>query len=67
MTYSEVCNILGGSGTLEASSYIPGDSTYGIPSYRCEIYDWSNRAGTKIVSVVFMNGKVESKSQAGLT
>ena len=58
MSYSAVCNLLGGEGT-----YVSGASSGG---YSYAIYSWSNHSGTKIVTVGFDNGKVSSKAQVGL-
>lgn len=58
MSYSAVCDLLGGEGT-----YMSGASSGG---YSFVIYAWSNYSGTKIVTVGFENGRVISKAQAGL-
>lgn len=58
MSYSAVCDLLGGEGT-----YVSGASSGG---YSYVIYSWSNYSGTKVVTVGFDNGKVSSKAQIGL-
>ena len=62
MTYKEVCDIIGGEGTLGASSDIGlGDE------YKTEIYQWTGDGvlGAN-ANVTFQGGKVFSKAQAGL-
>lgn len=62
MTYEEVCNIVGGEGTLSSSVDLGlGDS------FKTEIYQWT---GDGIIganaNVTFQGGKVMSKAQIGL-
>lgn len=62
MTYEEVCNIVGGEGTLNTSVDLEmGDE------YKTEMYSWT---GDGIIganaSITFQGGKVISKAQFGL-
>lgn len=59
MTYEEVVSIFDGqNGDLESSSTLLGD-TY---SY----YTWSDNYGTGVVTILFINNIVDTKSQFGL-
>lgn len=58
MSYDEVVEILGGTGTEKARS---GDSTYEIV-----IYEWTSTFGFGLVSSTFENGSLTGKSQMGL-
>ena len=62
MTYSQVCEIVGGEGTLGSSV----DVGMGA-QYKTEIYQWTG-SGTigANANVTFQGGKVVSKAQAGL-
>ena len=62
MTYEEVCDIVGGEGTLGSSVDVGvGDE------YKTEIYQWTG-SGTigANANVTFQGGKVMSKAQVGL-
>jgi len=59
MTYSEVVTILDGhEGELQSTSQ--------TQFYKIVYYQWQNKQGTKVIVVGFLNGKVHTKSQAGL-
>jgi hypothetical protein len=62
MTYEEVCNIIGGEGTLGSSVDMGiGDE------YKTEIYQWTGNGSIGAnASVTFQGGKVISKAQIGL-
>ena len=64
MDYREVVQIVGRSGTENASSY-----TRGIPGVMAAIeihsYSWSNSDGSNMI-VQFIGGRVHLKAQAGL-
>ena len=60
MTYSEVCDILGSKGTLDAGA--------GSGEQSLEYYSWtlSKPIGYASITVSFQNGKVAAKLQVGL-
>lgn len=62
MTYEEVCDIVGGEGSLSSSVDM------GIGSeYKTEIYMWTGNGSIGAnANVTFQNGKVISKAQIGL-
>ncbi len=62
MTYEEVCNIVGGEGTLGSSVDI------GVgEEYKSEIYQWTGDGSIGAnANVTFQGGKVISKAQIGL-
>lgn len=62
MTYKEVCDIVGGEGTLSANSDLGiGDE------YKTEIYQWTGNGSLGAnANVTFQGGKVVSKAQMGL-
>ena len=62
MTYSEVCKIIGGEGSLGSSVDM------GIGSeYETEIYEWKGNGSVGAnANVTFQGGKVVGKAQAGL-
>ena len=62
MTYAQVCEVVGGEGTLGSSV----DVGMGA-QYKTEIYQWtgSGSIGSN-ANVTFQGGKVVSKAQAGL-
>ncbi len=62
MTYEEVCDIVGGEGTLGSSVDIGmGDE------YKTEIYQWTGDGSIGAnANVTFQGGKVVSKAQIGL-
>jgi len=62
MTYEEVCQIIGGEGTLSSSV----DAGIG-PEYVTEIYQWTGEGSVGAnANVTFQGGKVVSKAQVGL-
>ena len=62
MTYKEVCDIVGGEGTLGSSVDVGvGDE------YKTEIYQWTGDGSIGAnANVTFQGGKVVSKAQIGL-
>lgn len=60
MSYSEVCDLLGGNGKLDTSS--------GYGGYTLAYYSWEYNGLTvyRAIIVGFENGKVCAKSQVGL-
>ena len=62
MTYEEVCDIVGGEGTLSSSVDLGvGDE------YKTEIYQWTGNGSIGAnANVTFQGGKVVSKAQMGL-
>ena len=62
MTYKEVCEIVGGEGTLGSSVDLDmGDE------YKTEIYQWTGDGSIGAnANVTFQGGKVVSKAQIGL-
>ncbi|MBO4694217.1 MAG: DUF3862 domain-containing protein [Clostridia bacterium] len=61
MTYDEVCEIVGGEGTLGSNVDI------GDEEYKTEIYQWSGEGTVGAnANVTFQGGKVVSKAQIGL-
>ena len=62
MTYNEVCDIVGGEGTLGSSVDVGvGDE------YKTEIYQWTGDGSIGAnANVTFQGGKVVSKAQIGL-
>ena len=62
MTYKEVCEIVGGEGTLGSSVDLDmGDE------YKTEIYQWTGNGSIGAnANVTFQGGKVVSKAQVGL-
>ncbi len=62
MTYEEVCNIVGGEGSLGSSVDI------GVgQEYKSEIYQWTGDGSIGAnANVTFQGGKVISKAQIGL-
>ena len=62
MSYSEVCDIVGGEGTLSSSSDI------GLGAeYKTDLYQWSGDGSIGAnANVMFQNNKVISKAQVGL-
>lgn len=62
MTYKEVCDIVGGEGTLGSSV----DAGIGA-EYKTEIYQWTGDGSIGAnANVTFQGGKVMSKAQIGL-
>lgn len=60
MSYKEVCDIIGGEGTLFSSADID-------EGYKMEIYEWTgDRFFGANANVIFENGQVSSKAQTGL-
>ena len=62
MTYSDVCDIVGGEGTLGSSVDV------GVgEEYKTEIYQWTGNGSIGAnANVTFQGGKVVSKAQIGL-
>ena len=62
MTYTEVCDIIGGEGTLGSTADIGmGDE------YKTEIYQWTGDGSIGAnANITFQGGKVVSKAQIGL-
>lgn len=62
MTYDQVCEIVGGNGTLGSSV----DMNMGS-EYKTEIYQWTGSGSIGAnANVTFQGGKVVMKAQAGL-
>lgn len=62
MTYDEVCDIVGGEGTLGTSV----DVGFG-DAFKTEAYQWAGEGSIgAIVTITFRGGKVMSKAQVGL-
>ena len=62
MTYEQVCNIIGGEGTLNSSVDLDmGDE------YKTELYSWTGDGTIGAnANITFQGGKVVSKAQFGL-
>lgn len=62
MTYAEVCEIIGGEGTLSSSVDIGMGN-----EYKTELYQWTGDGSIGAnANVSFQGGKVVSKAQIGL-
>jgi len=62
MSYKQVCDIVGGEGTLGSSVDIGAGG-----QYKTEIYQWTGHGSIgSNANVTFQGGKVISKAQIGL-